>query len=129
MFSLSSLSADGRLTFLGGFSFFSGLPSFSVRLLSALRVRFLADADAEPEPEPSVGDDTFGAVDAVGASMTVDMKSRAGAALLSFMYIMVISISVRGRTLGWGRAFLASFDHCGRARGVNEVAFSIFCEA
>lgn len=83
------------LAFLGGLSFFSGLPvpSLSVKLLSALRVRFFALA----EPPLPAGDDiviidgatviaagvgggaTTGASGPVGegTSSTVDKKSRA----------------------------------------------------
>ena len=71
MFSLSEPSVEALLIFLGGFSFFSGLPSFRVKLLKAALVRFLADVD------PLTGDDTSGAVGAAGASITVERKSRA----------------------------------------------------
>lgn len=93
------------LAFLGGLSFFSGLPvpSFSVKLLSALRVRFFALV----EPPLPAGDDivivdvatcmvvgvgggaTTGAGGTVGEgiSSTVDKKSRATLNAISDMFL------------------------------------------
>jgi len=52
IFSLSDPVVDALevlFSFLGGFSFFSGLPSLIVRDLSALLVRFLADPSSTGE--------------------------------------------------------------------------------
>lgn len=100
------------LAFLGGLSFFSGLPvpSFSVKLLSALRVRFFALA----EPPLPAGDDiviidgatvivagvgggaTTGAGGTVGegTSRTVDKKSRATLSAVSIVLIICLWINV-----------------------------------
>lgn len=79
MFSLSS-DIDTLLTFLAGFSFFSGLPSLIVSVLNALLVRFFTELS-----DVVGGEDTLDATAAVtgAVSMTVDMKSRARALPLS----------------------------------------------
>lgn len=79
MFSLSS-DIVTLLTFLAGFSFFSGLPSLIVSVLNALLVRFFTELSDVVGGEDTLGA-TAAATDAV--SMTVDMKSRARALPLS----------------------------------------------
>ena len=79
LFSLSESDAtDALLNFLGGFSFFSGLPSLIDSDLSALRVRFLADpSSAGDEAGPLFGPLRVAAASCETAwSMTVDRKSR-----------------------------------------------------
>lgn len=96
-FSLSDsfeVVVEALLTFLGGFSFFSGLPSFNVSVLSADLVRFFADAELVTGDDTSVSAAALGA----GASITVDRKSRASTWPLSTYIVSGLGTRL---TLDW----------------------------